>query len=127
LTFGDPGPLSVLHRCDRRLCGNPRHLFPGTARDNWEDALAKGTIMAVMPGERNAAAKLTAAEVQAIRRSSGPVAELVREFGVNYSTIMRVIRREGWRHVPDDPDTPADAGIVSSPKYQSPEESARIG
>ena len=39
---GDPGDLSVLHRCDTPLCFNPEHLFPGTAGDNIRDAVAKG-------------------------------------------------------------------------------------
>lgn len=32
----------VLHRCDIRLCVNPKHLFLGTAKDNTQDMLAKG-------------------------------------------------------------------------------------
>jgi hypothetical protein len=39
---GDPGDLSVLHRCDTPLCFNPAHLFSGTAGDNIRDAVAKG-------------------------------------------------------------------------------------
>lgn len=37
-----PAGLSVLHRCDNRLCVNPDHLFLGTQRDNIHDMLAKG-------------------------------------------------------------------------------------
>lgn len=39
---GDPGHLSVLHRCDNPMCFNPEHLFIGTAGDNIRDAVAKG-------------------------------------------------------------------------------------
>jgi len=44
---------------------------------------------------------LTAAEVLAIRRSAGRVADLVRQYGVDNSTIRRVLRRQTWRHIPD--------------------------
>ena len=37
-----PEGLHVLHRCDTPLCVNPHHLFTGTAKDNIDDAVAKG-------------------------------------------------------------------------------------
>jgi hypothetical protein len=102
LTYGDPGELSVLHRCDTPLCGSPAHLRRGTARDNWEDSIQKGRQTVVRPGEANGSAKLTAAEVRAIRRSAARVADLVRQYRVNDGTIRRVIQGINWRHVPQE-------------------------
>jgi hypothetical protein len=39
----DPYRL-ICHICDERLCGEPNHLFHGTAKDNTEDAVRKGSV-----------------------------------------------------------------------------------
>lgn len=41
-TYGDPGELQVLHRCDNPPCVRPDHLFLGTVADNMKDRDAKG-------------------------------------------------------------------------------------
>lgn len=62
------GPITqticILHTCDNPPCSNPRHLFPGTRRDNSQDMARKkrSTI-----GERNPMAMLTEVEVQQIK------------------------------------------------------------
>jgi hypothetical protein len=104
----DPGELHVLHRCDVRLCGNPAHLFLGTNRDNWQDAINKWRRVITMPGEGNIGAKLTTKEVRAIRRSAAKVRDLVREYGVNRDTIWKIIRRKTWKHVPQETTTAAE-------------------
>jgi hypothetical protein len=39
-----PEDLYVCHTCDNRKCVNPKHLFLGTPKDNWQDGFDKGKI-----------------------------------------------------------------------------------
>jgi hypothetical protein len=39
-----PAGKMILHSCDNRRCVNPAHLRPGTAQENWEDALTRGRL-----------------------------------------------------------------------------------
>ncbi len=103
LTHGDPGKLHVLHRCDRRMCCNPAHLFLGTPSDNMRDMHAKGRWTAGdKRGAANPRAKLSDADVRVVRarvaRGETRVA-VAKAFGVSNQLVSRIVSRGIWSHV----------------------------
>ena len=85
------------HTCGVRACCNPGHLRWDTRIGNSADTLVHGTRLL---GEQVAGAKLTAADITAIRaqpdRSPSALAE---EYGVRPALIRRIRIREIWRHI----------------------------
>lgn len=90
----------VLHRCDVRACVNPAHLFLGTPKDNSQDAVKKGRNTKLY-GEHNGKAKLTRADVLAIRRMcrQGGVYQktVAKQFGVSEATVSYVVNGGRWQ------------------------------
>ena len=104
ISFGDPGEFCVCHHCDNPPCVRPEHLFLGTRADNSQDMVAKGRARGgILLGELSPTAKLTTAEVIAIRerhaRGDVSKAELARSYAVSQSLIRAVVFRKAWRHV----------------------------
>lgn len=85
------------HHCDNPRCVRPSHLYPGTPLENVNDAVSRDRIAY---GVRNWNAKLTPADVQAMRELDLPFAEIGRRFGVSRPTAARAIKGETWRRVP---------------------------
>lgn len=107
-----PDGLHVLHRCDVRACVSPFHLFLGTNADNMADRNAKGrqakgdasgsrTHPESRPrGEKQRQAKLTDANVLAIRAAIGKTQrQIASAHGVSKTLIGQVRRREIWSHI----------------------------
>lgn len=97
-----PEGMVVCHECDTPRCVNPAHLFVASHAVNMADMASKGRQQ---HGERHAHAKLTAAQVCEIRRlcvDGETAADLAVKFKVSKTLITNVLRREGWRHLPDD-------------------------
>lgn len=90
----------VCHRCDNPPCVNPAHLFVGTNADNKADMVHKERQAR---GEKNAAAKLTDADVVAIRAAHAArvrIRDIERQFRIGKTQIDKIVRRKAWRHVP---------------------------
>jgi hypothetical protein len=94
-----PSPANELicHTCDVPRCVNPAHLYRGDDATNTADKVCRGRQPR---GERNGRAKLTAADVWAIRAAStgrhGELTLLARQYGVDRRTITDVIRGRSW-------------------------------
>lgn len=99
-TFIGPIPdgMWVLHKCDVPSCINPDHLFLGTNADNVKDRGAKGRH-ARQRGEEHGNAKLTEAEVIAIRTDTRLQREIARDHGVSRRAVSHIKKRTRWAHV----------------------------
>jgi len=91
-----PVGTDVLHRCDNPPCVRPDHLYLGTPADNTHDAMAKRRLAV---GERNGAAKLTAAsaaEIRARHSAGESQAALGRRFRVTQRAVWQVVHGLTW-------------------------------
>lgn len=97
LAFGAiPAGMFVCHRCDRRACINPEHLFLGTAKDNSTDMVRKGRSPR---GPRQPRSKLNPTMVREIRarlHSGDAQVHIARAFGISQSLVSEVKRGNRW-------------------------------
>ncbi len=92
-----PEGYYICHHCDNPACCNPKHLYAGTPKDNARDRVERGRQV---QGETHPAAKLTNAEVGAIRKvdlGKTSIAQLAEDYGVAYSVIWRVVRNLSYK------------------------------
>jgi hypothetical protein len=82
-----PQGLLVCHKCDNRLCCNPKHLFLGTPADNSADMTAKGRSR---HGMRHYMTKLTTDQVESIRKDRRLQREIAAEYGIAASYVSRL-------------------------------------
>lgn len=96
------GPVAaddlVCHSCDNPQCVNPGHLFLGTPLDNKTDCVSKGRH--VKGDELYWKAKLTPAQVIAIRTDKRSSYIVCREYGVTPTSIQLIRKRTTWKHIP---------------------------
>lgn len=94
-----PDGLIVRHSCDNRRCINPEHLLVGTIADNQRDMVERGRQR---KNETHQCAKLTNADVLAIRRSGERRQILARRYKVTESNIGHIRARRSWRYLPEE-------------------------
>ena len=86
-----PEGKNICHKCDRTLCIRPEHLFPGTQKQNMEDAAAKGRIK--NGWKHGAHRKITDAQIAEIRqrRLAGESGiKIAKEFGLCHTQVYRI-------------------------------------
>jgi hypothetical protein len=83
------------HSCNVRSCVNGKHLRWATVEENMADKIGHDTHLR---GERNHQAKLTEADVLAIRTMEGRfiLREVSERYGVSICTVHRIWRGEAW-------------------------------
>lgn len=101
LTFGPiPEGKFVLHRCDNKLCVNPKHLWIGTQADNMRDMKKKGRGCI---GEKNGQARLNRNTVLKIRKvySTGKFSQskVATMFGISRCHVHQIASRRNWNHI----------------------------
>jgi hypothetical protein len=90
--------LLVLHTCDNQSCVRPGHLYQGTQKDNIRDMFDRGRARRPR-GEKHPGVKLMVRQVKAIRRDKRLHKDIAADYGVSDSTVSRIKRRQGWKHI----------------------------
>ena len=88
--------FDTCHACDNPPCCNPRHLRFGTRQSNVDEMHDRGRGLI---GERSPQAKLTNADVKAIRerRANGALQkELALTYGVSAAHISEIVNGLAW-------------------------------
>jgi HNH endonuclease len=100
--------MCVCHTCDNPRCVNVKHLWLGTHKENFEDAVAKGrrTREPVVPSERrargegHAKTKLTVDQVKEIKtRLAVGESGFYTEYGISRSLLSDIKTGRTWSHV----------------------------
>ena len=103
-----PAGLILLHSCDHPWCVNPKHLRPGTIRENAIEARERGLLKPAR-GEDCGSSKLSALDIPVIRRrydlGETPSAIAKDYTNVSVGAIREVGRRRSWTHIPEEEDT----------------------
>ena len=94
-----PGDLFVCHRCDKRNCCRPEHLFLGTNMDNVTDMIQKGRTC---KGSDRPNSKLTAHQVRVIRSLSWTQKKIAARFGISQSHVSGIKSGTYWSHLGDN-------------------------
>jgi hypothetical protein len=98
-----PEGLQLDHLCRVRSCVNPAHLEPVTCRVNVSRGLVQGNSWACgqtrTRGQQNGRAKLTDAEVLAIRADMRRQFDIATEYGIDQTTVSLIKANRLWKHI----------------------------
>jgi len=84
-----PKGMSILHSCGNRRCLNPRHLRPGTQKDNMLDACLSGSFARALN-------KQQVLDIREMRSTGKAQSTIAKVFGISQSTVSEVCLRKTW-------------------------------
>lgn len=87
------------HLCGNARCVNPHHLAWGTVRQNGADTIGMGRTTR---GDKNARAKLTRADVLAIRADPRLQRIIAADYGIDQTHVSAIKLRKFWGWLADE-------------------------
>lgn len=96
-----PEGMCVLHKCDRRQCVNPKHLYLGTHAENMKDMVEKGRSVH-RHGEDNPNCKLNKEKVREIKQLQARGVSrhrIAKKYEISLSTVDRIKYGLSWKDV----------------------------
>ena len=94
-------PKVVRHACDNPACVSVKHLIAGDHTDNINDmhqrGRARGKQKGNPPGAGHPMAKLTPAQVQAIRQDPRPQRAIAASYGIRQPQVSRIKTGTRWK------------------------------
>jgi len=96
------------HRCDVRLCLEPKHLVWGLPKENVDGTHGRGVagehhhwrrIPFLLRGEGNGHAHLTDELVLEIRSAPGKQRDIAKAYGVSQFCVWAIKNRQTWKHL----------------------------
>lgn len=85
--------MCVLHKCDNRLCCNPKHLWEGTHKDNMRDMAIKNRSGGTILSDNDVR------EIISLRKQRKNVNQIARKYGVVRQTLYEIFRGCTKRHM----------------------------
>jgi len=103
-----PKGLFGCHYCSHPPCCNPFHIRPGTAKDNSQDAVKRGSLIGryhgvQARGEQLPQSKLKDSDIPLIRKmyvDGWKIKPIAEHFGVDKVAIYNVVHGKTWTHIP---------------------------